>query len=97
MTAWLQDNPKLLRLRLKAIASAGDLRDTRTADEARAIMHAAADMIGREVIGLPMNEMNYSLKGDTVSPLHWSWMDRIEDALACLYGNARVLRRETDR
>lgn len=97
MTKWLQDRPNELCFRLRKIASMGDLRETGIADEARALMHGAADMIGREVLQLPINEMNYSRRDTWVGPLHWSWRDRISDALACLTGSVRVLRRVDDR
>lgn len=93
MTAWLQDRPLELCKRMKRIASAGDLREVTVADEARALMHGAADIIGREVLLLPVNEMNYSRRDTWVSPLHWSWRDRFKDAVSCLTGRARVLRR----
>lgn len=93
MTKWLQDDPAQLCQRLRSVAINGDLRRVQVADEARALMHAAREVICREVLNMPMNDMAYSQR-NACAPLHWSWGDRFRDALSCLAGRARVLRRD---
>ena len=91
MTRWLQDKPRELCDRLHRAAQS-DLRERDNADVARAVMYAARDMIQREVLDMEMNDMAYTKVGTTPA-LHWSWGDRVRDALDCLRGRARVLRR----
>lgn len=87
MTRWLQDDPWALCRKLER-ASHYDLRETINANETRALLHAASDMIKRNIL-----ELDEGYGDDKVLPLHWSLVDRWRDAWACIRGRARVLRR----
>lgn len=80
MTRWLQGSLRELAWRARNTASGADLRTLEGQDLARALLGACADMIDREVVGEPL------------IPLHYSVVDRLRDALACVRGRAVVLR-----
>lgn len=91
MTMWLQDRPLELAEFLERCART-DLRVVGNADTASALMCAASGMIRRQILAEPENDWFYG-KGLPLRPLHHSWGDRFRDALSCMAGTARVLRR----
>lgn len=80
MTRWLQASPRELATRTRRFAACEDNRTMEGNAMCRALMHACADMIDREIVD------------DPYLPLHWSLADRIRDAWACFRGRAVVLR-----